>query len=106
MGERSYEVISANGIETYEISFAEMTLKDEDDFGCLCTFPGNDQHKLTQHRLRALALLGAAVVLCTYEENELTDYVGQIDEDTFSIVLPYSLPNWIRDEIRRLLPDD
>jgi hypothetical protein len=105
MSERSYEVINANGIETFVISFAEIT-KDEDDFGCLCTFPGNDRYKLSNHKLQALALLGAAVVLCAHEPDELESFVGKIDEDTFSIVLPYSIPHWIRDEIKRLLPND
>lgn len=108
MGERSYEVIGED-LATYSIHFSEFTAKDEDDFGCLCTFPGNDiayGKTLSMHKLQALALLGAAVVLCAHESDYLSDTVGQIDEETFSVVLPYAIPKWIRDEIKRLLPND
>jgi len=49
--------------DTTPIKFSEQ----DDDIGCLCTFPDNDQtstgERLDFGRVRSLAYLGAAVVL-------------------------------------------
>jgi hypothetical protein len=100
MGERTYRVVGYDG--EYAIGFS-----DEDDslFGCLCTFPGNDQHKLTPDRVRELALLGAAVVLACHE-NELLYPVLVTDIEEFYVPLPAAVPRWMRAEIARIVGED
>jgi hypothetical protein len=99
MGERSYTVIGRDG--EYEICFSS----EDNDFGCLCTFPSNDGGTLDRDRLRELALLGAAVVLACYDD-ALLDPVAVIGAGEFFVGLPYALPAWIPAEILRLLPDE
>ncbi len=71
------------------ISFSDM----DDDWVCLCTFPHNDGERLTPERLRSLALLGAAVVLLYHREIDGPVYLSS------------DIPNWIVEEIKRLVPD-
>ena len=70
------------------IHFSDM----DDSYGCLCTFPYNySDEKLYTDTVRSLALLGAALVLVQHDE---------IDTPAF---LPYAVPDWIREEIDRIL---
>jgi hypothetical protein len=61
-------------------------LEDNDDLGCLCTFPHDDVSTLDAERVRSLAYLGAAVVLLQR---------GLIEHG----YLPDCLSDWIRREI-------
>jgi hypothetical protein len=79
------------GCDTYYFNEIPIRFSETDDGGCLCTFPFNDCGKLTNDRVKLLALLGAAVVLIHCEE---------IEE---SVYLPYSIPSWIVEEINRIL---
>lgn len=101
MSERGYTVIGEEDGE-YDIAFSS---EDNDDFTCLCTFPGNDNGKLDNHRLRNLALLGAAVVLAVWENDQLNPVVA-VDVGEYFVPLPTAVPQWIRDEIIRLLPEE
>src|SRR3990167_96332 len=61
MGERIYPIVaneSSHGDSDF-VAFNEM----DDEFRCLCTFPGNDQEELDIERIKSLALFGAAVHL-------------------------------------------
>ena len=67
---------------------------NDDQFGCLCTFPFNDEndtHELDVERVKSLALLGASVVLHRDGRAE-GEYV----------LLPGSIPAWMVDGIRRI----
>ena len=96
MGEQVYTVSGRlKGDETksgewtnFKIQFSEI----DDDTSCLCTFPHNNGEKLDKEDVRSLAMLGAAVVLAHRGELE--------DEYNF---LPHCLPQWIRDELKRIL---
>lgn len=69
----------------------ELHFSDSDDvWGCLCTFPYNDGDKLDAERVRSLALFGAAVVLASR---------GDLENG----FLPYAVPQWIQDEISRVV---
>ncbi len=83
MGENYYSV-GNNGMELF---FGE----DSEDWGCLCTWPINDQEQLTPDRVRSLALLGAAVALACG---------GNLPHP----ILPSAVPQWIRDGIKRIIP--
>ena len=74
------------GCDSYAggIMFSEM----DDEIGCLCTFPHNDGDTLDAGRVRALAYLGAAVVL---------QHRGDLEHP----YLPSCLPEWMRQEIDR-----
>ena len=72
------------------IRFSEM----DDTFGCLCTFPWNNQENMDIDTLRSLALLGAGVVLA---------YHNEIDTPVF---LPYGIPDWIIKGIDKYLPEE
>lgn len=85
MGEHVYPVQDYDGNWT-EIRFSEV----DDDYQCLCTFPGNDQGKLDIDRVRSLALFGAAVRLA-------------FDGDLEHGILPACVPEWIRSEIDRVI---
>jgi hypothetical protein len=79
------------GCEYYDgIQFSE----GDDSTTCLCTFPHNDSGNLGADRVRALAYLGAAVVLRRRGELE-----GEV------ISLTGDLPAWIRAEIDRRIPE-
>jgi len=55
----------------------------DDEYRCLCTFPGNDAALgLNAERVRSLAVLGAAVVLAVKDELEYG-------------ALPYAVPEFI-----------
>lgn len=71
-----------------EIQFSEM----DDDTACLCTFPYNFNGKLDAEHVRSLAMLGAAVVLA---------HQGELGDDMN--FLPHCLPQWVRDEIERIV---
>lgn len=78
MGERVYSV------NRYELQFSETS---GDNYGCLCTFPGNDiSLGIDIDRVRSLALLGAAVCLAVEDELEHG-------------LLPDAVPTWIREQI-------
>ncbi len=68
----------------------------QEKFGCLCTFPVNDDGEMTVDRLRSLAMLGAAVVMLNNEE------LPEADDEY--LILPSGLPQWIIDGIDQLLP--
>ena len=102
MGERSYAVESYEGV-LHHLRFSE----DDDDWGCLCTFPHNDraEGRIMPGHMRALALLGAAVVLAIWDTEELgPDGLGDAGELGTHVHLPNAVPQWIRDEIQRALP--
>lgn len=67
----------------------------DDDWGCACTFPHNDaiERRLCVERVATLALIGAAAVLAHRD--------GEIETDDS---LPGAVPDWIKAEIRRHLP--
>jgi hypothetical protein len=73
----------------YPIAFSEMN----DDVCCLCTFGHNDGTALDPERVRSLAYLGAAVVLVSH---------GQADHG----YIPSCLPDWIKQEIDRIVLKD
>ena len=66
----------------------------DDTFGCLCTFPHNYSMHLYPDTIQSLALLGAAIVLAKQGELEWEDYTN----------IPNSIPSWIVDEIKRIVP--
>jgi hypothetical protein len=70
----------------YPVTFSEMN----DDIGCLCTFPHNNNDALDPETVRSLAYLGAAVVMVSRE---------QLDHG----YIPNCLPNWIKKEIDRIV---
>lgn len=103
MGEHGYHT-SGYGAE-YIIYFSES----DDDWGCLCTFPHNDHGELTSDRVRSLALLGAAVVLASHQADRL-ESAGRmagphlLPAEWETLILPQVVPQWIRDEIQRIVP--
>ena len=95
MGEQVYTVYGRFDTkwgewDEVEIQFSEM----DDDTGCLCTFPHNDNGELDAERVRSLAMLGAAVVLA---------HQGELKDTNF---LPFCLPQWIQDEIKRIVKSE
>ena len=64
----------------------------DDDTACLCTFPHNFMDGLDTEHMRSLALLGAATVLA--HQGELQDEYN---------IIPFCIPQWIRDEINRIV---
>ena len=88
MGERIYPIVEnsrSHGDSDY-VRFSDM----DDEFRCLCTFPGNDQEELDIERIKSLALFGAAVHLLMS---------GELDGPVF---IPDGLPRWIVDAVRRI----
>jgi len=74
------------GCNTYHyyntgIKFSES----DDDVGCLCTFPHNDNEVLCGGRIKSLAMLGAAIILVHQDRNYFDGWC----------TLPGNLPNWI-----------
>ena len=100
MGEDVYTVSGYTKPEYKEnesVEWAEYNIQfssTDDDWRCLCTFPHNDGKTIDVSRMRSLALLGAAVVLA---------HQGELEET--NSFLPFCVPEWIREEISRLLPD-
>ena len=90
MGENIYTVASGRiHWEDCQIQFSAM----DDDTACLCTFPHNFKGVgIDREHVRSLALLGAAVVLA---------HQGELEND--SNVIPYCIPEWIRDDIDKAL---
>lgn len=84
MGCRTYDV------NDWSVHFSES----DDDVGCLCTFPHNDGDRLSPERVRSLAMLGAVVVLA-HQSEAVNGW----------LYVPGSLPNWMRREIERLIPE-
>jgi len=84
MGENVYPIQDYDGNWT-EIRFSEL----DDDYGCLCTFPYYEG-LLDVATIRDLALFGAAVRLA---------FEGQLEHG----FLPHAVPEWIRNEIDRVL---
>lgn len=82
------------GCDTYylyndtRIRFSES----DDEFGCLCTFPHNNNYALCKDDVMSLAMLGAAVVLAKGN-----------DKGENWVYLPYDIPDWIVDELKRIL---
>lgn len=75
--------------KAFDIHFSE----NQEEWGCLCTFPHNDYERLNEGRVRDLALLGAAVVLI---------HEGRLNSD---VLLPRDIPDWIVKGIDRILPN-
>src|SRR3989338_11030655 len=87
MGERIYPIVaneSSHGDSDF-VAFNEM----DDEFRCLCTFPGNDGEELDIERIKSLALFGAAMHLLMS---------GELGGPGF---IPDGLPRWIGDALRR-----
>ena len=83
MGERYYDV------NEMSLSFSE----EDSEWRCLCTFPVNCGDRLGPGTIRSLALLGAAVTLAC---------IGDLPHP----ILPDAVPQWIRDEIKRVIPNE
>lgn len=80
------------GCENYD----GIYFSDSGDICCLCTFPHNDEadeFKLDEYRVKALAYLGAAIVL--KKRGLLVCYKNSV------ISIPDDLPKWIVSEIDR-----
>lgn len=84
-------------IEESGIVFAHFD-EMSDSTACLCTFPHNDQDKLTIERIRSLAMLGAATVL--YKRGLIRTEGGEL------VYLPSDLPDWFIQGLNTLLPED
>ena len=66
--------------------------------GCLCTFPMNyKDKKLDSYDVKAMAWLGAAIALLHNRES--------LGEDEY-VRLPHDLPDWVVEEINRLIPNN
>jgi hypothetical protein len=89
MGCDYYGIITREEGYSSSLHFSDL----DEEWECLCTFPYNDQGKLDSSRVRSLALLGAAVVLA---------HNGELDNP----LLPNGVPEWIREEIKRIIPDE
>ena len=87
MGCDYYHILNMED-DDWGLHFSESD-DSEEDWSCLCTFPSNDGDNLSIERLQSLALLGAAVVLA---------HDGLLN----SPFLPFCVPGWIRDEIKKL----
>ncbi len=89
------------GCDYYHIDESGMIMahfSEDGNSDCLCTFPHNDQERMSPGRVRAMALLGAAVVLLKQGQLSPT-------EDGY-VFLPDMLPDWVVDGINRLVPED
>lgn len=84
MGEKTYS------IRNKHIRFSE----DNDDYGCLCTFPHNDNEYLSLDRLKSLALFGAVVRLV------MDGYYDDREDDGY-IFIPQDVPEWILESVER-----
>lgn len=87
MGEKYYPV------KNKYIVFDE----NNDEFGCLCTFPHNYNEKLNLADLQTLAIFGAVVRLV------LAGYYDNHDEYVF---IPNDVPQWIIDGIKNIGKDE
>lgn len=86
------------GEKPYRIHNKIIMFNDNnDEFGCLCTFPHNNNEKLYFEDIQSLAMFGAVVrlVLNGYYEN----YDGYI-------FIPGDVPQWIIDGIRNIGKDE
>ena len=63
-----------------------------DDYVCLCAFPHNwTEQKMDSDDVRSLAILGAAVILASREQEDDRIYI------------PNDIPAWMRAEVDRVL---
>lgn len=77
------------GEQVYHVDGFDIQFSYAGEWGCLCTFPYNDQGRLGPDRVASLALLGAATVLA---------HNGDLDTG----LLPEDVPEWIQSEILRV----
>lgn len=85
MSERIYTVKGIEG--EFDLEFSS----EKSEWRCLCTWPACDGDILEPSSVRSLALLGAAVVLVWDDKLEYG-------------ILPNAVPEWIREEIKRIVP--
>jgi len=74
----------------------------ESDCGCLCTFPYNNEvmgNKLSKGTIKNLALLGAAIAITANKPSSMVEQ--GLYNNTYC--LPDCIPEWIRNEINRIL---
>lgn len=62
-----------------------------DDCGCMCDFPQADEETMTLQRIKASALLGAAVAMAK----------SGVFEDEF-VFIPRDMPAWIVDAVNKI----
>ena len=82
------------GWEELSILFSES----DEDWSCVCTFPHNySDGRLYYDIVRSLALLGAALAMAHH---------GEFRDNDGYVYLPGCIPQWIQDEIKRLVPEE
>ena len=87
------------GEQVYCVGGKSIRFSETDyNFGCLCTFPWNDEAcgEISTQRVMALALLGAAVKLIH------DGYFADLD----TVFIPESLPPWIVEQIGKFGPHE
>lgn len=98
--EMTYPLTSGDIVKFYDDD-------DESRFGCLCTFPFNDEAfgGIGKHRVASLALLGAAVAIGANLGNKGLASSGQWDSrlGRYDYFLPHCVPTWIQDGILNAL---
>ena len=79
----------------YDIGHHYIQFSDSDDeFGCLCIFPHEDDiEHLELDRLKSLALLGAVARLI---------FDGYYERHGEFIYIPNDVPEWVLDGVRRM----
>lgn len=89
------------GCDYYYIGTTAIHLSENEDIGCLCTFPHNYEHdkQLDKDLIRSLAYLGASVVLARRNQ-KFNKNLPDITSYTF---IPECLPDWIKKEIDKHL---
>lgn len=107
MSEAVYQVQGRYGDEWVDV-LIQWSCDDNhgDPLGsCLCTWPDPGGTTLEANDLRKLALLGAAVALAHHGDPALVSGRTFWD-DVRQVMLPRDVPQWIRDEIMRLVPEE
>lgn len=98
--ETTYPLTSGDVVQFYDDD-------DESRFGCLCTFPFNDEvfGGISKQRVASLALLGAAVAIGANLGNKGLATSGQWDYllGRYDYFLPHCIPEWIQDGILEAL---
>jgi len=109
MSENFYQVQGYRGGKWCDYLMAWQDCEERGDGpfeGCLCSWPDVDGETISPKRLRSLALLGAATVLAQ-NRNEMLDAQATFWSDgTVFVSLPDGVPQWVRDEILRLIPEE
>ncbi len=110
MGESVYQVQGRYGNEWVDVLIqwadGEDNLVEIDPLTqCLCTWPGSSE-EIEERHLRALALLGAAVALAHHGDDSLVTSETYWPDGTRCVRLPQDVPQWVRDEIMRLVPEE